>query len=329
MIPPRLFPRLFALLLALFVASAAHAQAPLQKVRLVLDWAWLPYHAPFLIALDRGYFKDEGLDVEMEQGRGSATSAILVGSGDFDIGHINITNAAQAIGKGLPIKVIAVYQHESSASFIGIKGKVTLTDPQSLEHLRIGSTPGGSDVLGMKIFTTINHIPESSLDIISLNADAKTAALLDGRVDVLSGDSHAYAAIVRGAGKVPVVLALRDLGVPLLGFGFVANDNFLEHHPDAVRRFLIAIKKGFAVAQSDPKAACQFMEAKVHLPGSLATCIDYSEGLWQLSTPASSPTWGEQTPEEWAKLVSTLKEVGELPANANPANFYTNAFVPH
>ena len=116
--------------------------------------------------------------------------------------------------------------------------------------------------------------------------------------------------------------------MPLLGFGFAANESFIAAHPDVLKRFLIAMKKGFAEAQRDPKTACEFMQATVHLPGSIATCVDYSEGLWKLSTPATDPDWGRQSPEEWQKLVATLQRVGELPEDAKAATFYTNDFVP-
>src|SRR5919106_3443459 len=115
----------FALSTALLAASSAQAQ---QKVNLLLDWGWLPYHSVFLLAQDRGFYSEAGLDVNIEQGRGSVTTAVVVGQGSFDIGHINVTNTAQAIAKGVPLKNIAIYQHKSSASFIGIKGKVELSN---------------------------------------------------------------------------------------------------------------------------------------------------------------------------------------------------------
>jgi len=90
------------------------AQAP-TPVKVLLDWAWLPYHAPFLIAQDKGYYKDAGLDVALEQGRGSATTALLLSQGGFDIAHLNLTNAAQMIGKGGAIKAVGLYQHKTAA----------------------------------------------------------------------------------------------------------------------------------------------------------------------------------------------------------------------
>lgn len=235
-------------------ATLTPAAAQTEKVRVLLDWGWLPYHSSFFLAQERGYFKEAGVEAEIEQGRGSNTTAILVGQRSFDLGHLNVTNAAAAIAKGVPLKVIAVYQHRSSASFIGIKGRVKLDGPESLKGLKIGSTPGGSDGLSLSIFRRSNNIPDNALNVISLDASAKTAGLLTNQVDVVSGDSHAYQAIVRGAGHEPVAMELASFGVPLLGFGFATNETFLKERPKAAKAFLAAAKRGFADAVADPRA---------------------------------------------------------------------------
>lgn len=306
----------------------ASPAAAAERISVLLDWAFLPYHAPFLLAQDRGFYREEGLEVIIEQGRGSASSAVVVGQGNFDLGHINVTNAAQAIGKGVPLKVVAVYQHRSSASFVGIDGNVDLQDPGSLKGIKIGSTPGGSDALSLALFTRLNEIPKEELNVISLDGAAKRAALLNKTVDVVSGDSHAYAAILRGQGVEPVVLQLSDYGVPLLGFGFVANESFLERAPQAIEKFLKATKRGFQLAVSDPKAACEFIQAKRFVTGSLEQCVDYSTGLYALSQAPTDPDWGRQSPEEWENLVDTLKDAGFIDSDRKPSEYFTNQFVP-
>ena len=71
------------------------------------------------------------------------------------------------------------------------------------------------------------------------------------------------------------------------------------------------------------------IQAKVHLAGTIERCVDYNQGLLALSTPPTSPEWGQQSKEEWAKLVTTLRAAGELPNDDKPAEaFYTNDFVP-
>lgn len=299
------------------------------KVNFVLDWSWVAYHSAFLLAQERGYYKDVDIDLNLEQGRGSASSALLVGQGSFDIAHINITNAAQAGAKGMPIRTVALYQHGTSSAFIGIKGKVKLDGPQSLKGIKIGSTPGGSDALSLRIFANANGMKVPDLNVVALDANAKTTALFSGTIDVVSGDSPAFNAYVRATNQEPVTLQLADAGVPLLGFGFAANNAYLAKNPEVVRKFLAASKRGLAEAARDYKAACELMQAKVHLAGTVERRVDYNQGLLALSTPPTDPTWGQQSPEEWTKLVATLKAAGELPADDKPlATYYTNDFVP-
>lgn len=317
-----------ALAIGFAVLAPAAAQTP-TPVKVLLDWAWLPYHAPFLIAQERGYYKEAGLDVTLEQGRGSATTALLLSQGGFDIAHLNITNAAQMVGKGGPIKVVGLYQHKTAAAFIGIKGKAKLDGPQSLRKLKIGSTPGGSDALSLRIFANANGMKVTDLNVVALDANAKTTALFGGTIDVVSGDSPAFNAYVRATGQEPVDLQLADAGVPLLGFGFAANSAYLAKNPEVVRKFLAATKRGFADAARDLKAACELIQAKVHLAGTIERCIDYNKGLLALSTPPADATWGQQSTEEWTKLLATLKTAGELPGDDKPLTaFYTNDFVP-
>ena len=172
-------------------------------MKVLLDWAWLPYHATFLVAQEKGYYKEAGLDVTLEQGRGSATTALMLSQGGFDIAHLNITNAAQMISKGGAIKVVGIYQHKTAAAFIGIKGKVKLDGPQSLKGIKIGSTPGGSDGLSLKVFTAANNMKLSDLNIVALDANAKTAALFGGTIDAVSGDCPAFDAYVRATNQEP------------------------------------------------------------------------------------------------------------------------------
>ncbi|MGE0714783.1 MAG: ABC transporter substrate-binding protein [Alphaproteobacteria bacterium] len=314
-----------AVVAALVAPVGAQAQ---EKVRLLLDWGWLPYHSSFFLAQEKGYFREAGVDATVEQGRGSNTTAILVGQGGFDMGHLNITNATAAIAKGVPLKVVAVYQHRTSSSFVGIEGKVKLDGPKSLVGLKIGSTPGGSDGLGMSIFRRSNGIADGVLNIISLDASAKTAALLTGQVDVVSGDSHAYAAIVRGAGQKPVVMELASYGVPLLGFGFAANEAFLKAKPAAVKAVLTASRRGMADAVADPEGACTLIRSKVQVAGTLAQCVDYLTGLQKLSQAPTDPAWGRTTDAQWKALTETLKAVGELQSDKPLSAYYTNDVLP-
>jgi NitT/TauT family transport system substrate-binding protein len=309
------------------LAAPAMAQS-LTPVKVLLDWAWLPYHTTFLVAQEKGYYKEAGLDVQLEQGRGSATTALMLSQGGFDIAHLNVTNAAQMISKGGAIKVVDIYQHKTGAAFIGIKGKVKLDGPQSLKGIKIGSTPGGSDGLSLKVFTAANKMKLTDLNVVALDANAKTAALFGGTIDAVSGDSPAFNAYVRATNQQPETMQLSDFGVPLIGFGFAANNAYLAKNPEVVRKFLAATRKGFVEAARGYKAACELMQAKVHLAGTIERCVDYNQGILALSTPPTDASWGQQSNEEWTKLLAMLKDAGELFGDKPINAYYTNDFVP-
>lgn len=300
----------------------------LTPVKVLLDWAWLPYHASFLVAQEKGYYKEAGLDVTLEQGRGSATTALMLSQSGFDIAHLNTTNAAQMISKGGAIKMVGIYQHKTAAAFVGIKGKVKLDGPQSLKGIKIGSTPGGSDGLSLKVFTAANKMKLTDLNIVALDANAKTAALFGGTIDAVSGDAPAFDAYVRATNQQPETMLLSNYGVPLIGFGFAANGNYLAKNPATVAKFLAATKRGFAEAARDFKAACELMQAKVHLAGTVERCVDYNKGVLELSTSPTDPNWGRQTDEEWTRLLATLKDAGELFGDKPLATYFTNDSVP-
>ena len=309
----------------LMAVTPAMAQT---KMKVLLDWAWLLYHSPFVLAQAKDYYREAGLDVTIEQGRGSASTALIVSQGSFDIAHVNITNAAQMIGKGGPLKVVHIYQHRSGASFVGIKCKVKLDSVKSLIGPKIGSTPGGSDGLSIKIFSKLNKIDLTDLNIISMDANTKTVALFSNKIDVVSGDAPAFEAYVKDTGQEPEAFVLADHGVPLIGFGFAVNETYLKNNGAAVTKFLAATRKAFTEAYKDPKAACELMKQKVELAGTLDRCVNYTNNIAALSTPATDPSWGRQTEEEWAKLTGTLREVGELEGTKPASAFYTNDYLP-
>ena len=200
-------------------------------------------------------------------------------------------------------------------------------DASSLRGVTIGSTPGGSDGLSLEIVSAMNGLDLDSLDVVSLDSSTKRAMLLSGGVDVVSGDSHAYAAVVRGAGEEPVVLMLSDMGVPLLGFGFAANRDFLDEKPDTVRAFLAATRRGFEVAAADPGEACRWMQAEVLLPGSVEQCVDLFRGLLALSQSPSDPAWGSQSIGEWTELKAALEAVGAIPGEAAVEDYFTTELL--
>ncbi|MBM3573971.1 MAG: hypothetical protein FJX52_16675, partial [Alphaproteobacteria bacterium] len=103
---------LAAIAAALGLASQAHSQA-MDKLTVRLDWAPHGMHAPIHLAIEKGWFKRANLDVQVEDGNGSVVTTQLVGSGNFDVGHANLSSVAMGKSKGIPVISIAGFVRKS------------------------------------------------------------------------------------------------------------------------------------------------------------------------------------------------------------------------
>ena len=114
-------------IIGLTMAAPSLAQ-DLEKLKVRLDWTPWGVQAPFHLAQQKGWFKQAGLDVSLEDGNGSVTTVQIVGSGDqFDVGHAALASMMIAREKGLPVKAVAVFAHQSDIGLLapkdsGIKG---------------------------------------------------------------------------------------------------------------------------------------------------------------------------------------------------------------
>src|SRR5262252_4482258 len=124
----------FALAAVLSVTSGiadAPAQSP-QKVSLRLDWVISGYHAPYFAGIKNGYYKDEGLDVTIEPGNGSANVAQAIGNGNGEFATVDGGAMMQLVAKGLPVRsVMGLYQRNPIGVIYNVKSGVT--KPRDLE----------------------------------------------------------------------------------------------------------------------------------------------------------------------------------------------------
>ena len=318
--------RAWCLAVALLVACVPAALA--EPLRLLLDGTWGPQHAPYFVAIEHGYFARADIEPNLEIGRNSATLAVMVGQRAFDLGETTASAAASAIGRGVPIRVIAVYQPRISTAIVGIQGRVRLLVPRSVEGLRIGMTPGSTDSLAMTIFRRSNNIAASTITSFPLEAAAKVPALLAARVDVVVGDAQLLGAALIASQQQPEVLDLADNGVPLMGFGFVANRTFLAENAALTRRALVAIRAGFSDAAADPARACELTLARTPMVETQENCVAKLRSFLARVTPASAPDWGRQPPEAWARMIEVLKVAGEIQGTRPASAYYTNEYLP-
>ena len=241
---------------AMLSASPACAQT---AVKFSLDWKFEGPAAPFTVAIDKGYFKAEGLDVTIDTAGGSLEPINRVASGTYDMGFgdINSLIKFRDANPGVPIKAVYMYYNKPAFSIVGRKSR-GVTAPKDLEGKKLGAPPPDGAYAQWPIFTQANGIDPSKVTIVSVGFPVREPMLASGEVDAITGFSFSSYINLKDRG-VPAnditVLLMADYGVNLYGNTILVNPKFAAEKPEAVKGFLRAFVKGLKDTVKDPSTA--------------------------------------------------------------------------
>ncbi len=315
------------------IAVLAHAPATAQpasgatKVQIRFTWKLKGEYAPLFVALDKGYYAAEGLDVEMAEGSGAETVVKMVGLGTDTIAYGPATVVAEAISQGLPVKVVAVYQPEVP---IGVASfpDVHLQTPKDLEGKRLGVSTGETFANLVTAFATRNGVDPGKINTIQMNASARASQFMAHKLDVVSLYlSNELPLFEKKAGVKFNVLRIADFGLKVMGASFWVNDKFAKDHPDIVRKLLRATAKGYLEAKANYKAAAEIMDK--HMAVKLDRDVLEQQIAYTLDAtpdPKGKPM-GWQDDAEWQSNLDLLKAAGVIKQTKELSFYFTNDYL--
>lgn len=297
-------------------------------VRLALDWtSYVGYHSPLALADEKGYFADEGLAVDFNLTAGSKDGVLAVGTGQADIGWVDLSTASVSMLAGVPVKAVATVQEKNATGLTVLEG-TKLEFPGDVRGLRIGSTPGGSDSTLVPAFLEANNLTESDVTIVNLPANGKLAALITGDVDAISGQVYYYTAQLKAQGEDPHGLLYSDAGLDVLDHGFIASDEFIESNPEQITGFLAAYRKALAETMDDPAAACEVTVARSEGALTQDGCVAELTEWLDLVFDPEADDWGTNDLDLWENTVDVLKTYGGAEGDVAAADMFTNDLLP-
>jgi NitT/TauT family transport system substrate-binding protein len=247
-----------ALLFAATIATNAGAET---AIRFTLDFKIEGPSAPFLVALDKGYYRAEGLNVTIEPALGSLQPIERVASGEFDMGFgdINALIKYRDAKPAAPVKAVFMLYNRPPYAVIGRKSR-GIGKPKDLEGKTLGAPSAGGAFAQWPIFARANGIDVSKVAIENVSFPVREPMLAAGQVDAITGYSFTSYVDLKDKG-VPVddivVLLMADYGVALYGSAILVNTKFAAEHPDAVQGFLRAFMKGLKDTVRQPAAAIE------------------------------------------------------------------------
>lgn len=245
-----------ALLGAVLTQAPAHAQ---QAVKFSLDFKFEGPSAPFLVAIDKGYFKAEGLEVTIDSAAGSLEPINRVASGTYDMGFgdINSLIKFRDANPANPIKAVYMVYNKPAFSIVGRKSR-GVTKPKDLEGRKLGAPAADGAYAQWKIFVQANAIDASKVTIENVGFPVREPMLQNGQVDAITGFSFSSFINLKSMG-VPTdditVMLMADYGVNLYGNTIIVNPKFAAEKPEAVKGFLRAFTKGLRDTIANPATA--------------------------------------------------------------------------
>ncbi|HLA19851.1 MAG TPA: ABC transporter substrate-binding protein [Pseudolabrys sp.] len=238
---------------------ATGAMAADTSIKFSLDFRIEGPSAPFLLPLDKGYYKAEGLDVSIDTASGSLAPIANVASGTYDMGFgdINALIKFRDANPGTPIKAVFMLYNKPPFAIIGRKSR-GIGKPTDLEGKKLGAPAADSAYAQWPIFVQANGIDAGKVMIENVSVPVREPMLAAGQVDAITGFSFSSFIDLKDKG-VPlddiVVLLMADYGVNLYGNAIIVNPKFAAEHPDAVKGFLRAFLKGLKETVRRPASA--------------------------------------------------------------------------
>ena len=244
------------LLLTAMLTGAAAAET---AIKFSLDFGFEGPSAPFLLAIDKGYYKAEGLDVSVDPAASSLEPISRVASGTYDMGFgdINALIKFRDANPDAPVKAIFMVHNRPPFAVVGRKSR-GITTPKDLEGKKLGAPALDAAYAQWPIFVKANGIDASKVTIENVGIPVRNPMLAAGQLDAVTGSSFTVFINLKDKG-VPVddiaVLLMADYGVDLYGNAIVINTKFAAAHLEAVRGFLRAFLKGLKETVKRPASA--------------------------------------------------------------------------
>ena len=318
-----------AVLLSILGLSSMAGAEPL-KVR--FEWLAHVHHSWFHLADQRGWYKDEGLDVTFEDGTGSVVTTQLVGAGKYEIGLATHAPAIVGMVKGIPVKAIASFARTSIIGVVAPKGS-GWKSPKDLvdNNVKIVSTSGGFEQPFLEAFFRNAGTDIKKASILRVGAANLWSTYINKQADaMISGP--AYDLPYMASARPSEGFTFTQFGLKMPGLGLIANNKAIADRPDDIRKFVKVTLGAFEYVINGhvEEGIAALVKARPDADADAAVArgqIANYRPLYVTEATKDKPL-GYMGPSDWADGIKNMKAAGVVPASMKAEDFYTNEFIP-
>jgi NitT/TauT family transport system substrate-binding protein len=323
----------FVLATALSATGSAQAE---DDVRLRLNWMYYGSHAGFAYGKDKGYYKEQGINLDIRSGNGSGSAHRLVANGDSDFSYGSCASMVNLAAKGAPLISVGVIDAAGTEAVI-VRPDANVKSIGDLKGKTILTTANAGVNTFFPLVLKNAGLDEKDVNITNVPDGALVSSYLQGAggaVGILGGLDDKPAEIKANGGAEPVAFPYSDFGINQVGYCIVTHTDTVAKKPDLVKRFMAATMKAYKETEANPDAAVASMADIVG--GSMAedqgkqqarAVLDVTLGILY-SKNNTEKRLGYNVPKDWEEMIELMKKYNDLQTDKPASAFYTNDFLP-
>ena len=325
---------IFFVLLAAAVGLARSVQAVAAEstsATIKLDFIIGGKHAPWFVALEKGFYSKRGLNPMIQASTGSADTVRTIGAGGADFGFADIGTTIVAKTRGAPVQVAAQFGYVPAT--IMWREDTDIKKLKDLEGKSYAISPGQAQWYLMPAYCRINKIDYKAIRIQETAAPLQPAALVAKKADFIvmyraSNDEVAELAAAKQGIKLNRIF-MKDTGLDIYGTGLIVKDEDLKKRPDLVRAYVEATLEGLRYARDHQEEALKILLKHKPELDSVLTTLQLKNALTEVFLPLESVniSMGYMKPDIMDKTVKVVNEYFDIGRKVSANEVFTNQFI--
>ncbi|HYN93339.1 MAG TPA: ABC transporter substrate-binding protein [Pilimelia sp.] len=311
-------------------ATGTEAPATPEKVTFLTGLNVQGREAYVYVAMEKGYFKEAGLEVEVKPGLGTNQNLKLLQGGQVDYAVVDITGALMEYGKGAfkDFTIVSAIQQRNLACLMALEGD-GVTGPKDLEGKKIAYIPGGVVRTLFDTYANLAGVDAKKVQWVNMPAPQMPQALAAGRIDVATQFVVGKPFVENVAKpRKAVMIPYSDYLVDLYGNGVAVTKKTLKDDGDQVKRFNDALLKGLAYAVDNPKEAAKIYAKFQKLQPEPVAAAEMTLMAPYVKSSATGTRVGGLDAKRMARNIAILQGAGAIPTSFSPEDVVSFDHLP-